>query len=67
MWSELFCLIICALHIITELIVSAISHKKIERICSKCLAPIVEGESHDCLNNEQLQALTSFIKTLRGD
>ncbi|WGL31148.1 hypothetical protein [Dipodfec virus UOA04_Rod_751] len=42
------CCVFCIIHFIVGLINSKLQNKKIEKICDKCLTPLVEGEKHEC-------------------
>lgn len=69
-YLDYLCIAVCALHFIVSFIQSLLSGKKIERICTKCLHPVLKGEEHNCsdvLTSEQLSKLTEFISSLRGD
>lgn len=64
--SEIVCIVICALHAILGMIKSRLLSKKVDALCSFCGSAIVTGQQHDCvLTDEQLQALTVFVNSLK--
>lgn len=68
-YIDYFCVGFCILHLLISLIFSFFSGKRFERICTKCLKPVLKGEEHSCvpLSDEQLVKLVEFIQVLRGD
>lgn len=66
---DFICLGICFLHFIISIFQALFSGKRIERICLKCLSPVLQGEEHKCsdvLTSEQLDLLSKFVSSLRG-
>lgn len=67
-YIDYICIGVCCLHFVVSLFQSLSSGKKIERICNKCLQPILKGEEHQCsdvLTSDQLDALVKFISSLK--
>lgn len=67
---EIVCLAVCAAHMFFDLLKSFIMGKRITNLCNKCGKLVAEGEEHKCddvLNSSQLEKLSQFIASLRGD
>lgn len=67
---DYFCVAVCALHFFVSFIQYLLSGKKIEKICNKCLQPVLKGEDHVCsdvLSSEQLELLIKFVSSLRSE
>lgn len=66
-YIDYICIGVCCFHFLLSFFQSLFSGKKIEKICTKCLQPIIKGEEHQCsdvLNSEQLEALSRFVDLL---
>lgn len=68
-WIHVAVMAFCVFHSVIEFFRARKLNKRIEKICSDCGSPVIEGEDHQCvLTPAQLQALTSFVLSLKkGD
>lgn len=60
------CFLFCLIHFIVQCVHAKKLNKKITALCEKCGMPVVEGETHDCveLDEAQLKLLSEFIASL---
>ncbi|WGL31100.1 hypothetical protein [Dipodfec virus UOA04_Rod_718] len=63
-WTFVLSLLLFVVHFVYAIVSSIRSGKKIDRLCDKCHLPVVEDTPHKCLNEEQLQLLEKFIKSM---
>lgn len=63
---ELVCVVVCLLHSVISIINALLTRRKINKFCDKCYSPIIDGEEHECLTDDQLKALTVFVASLNS-
>ncbi|QXN75168.1 hypothetical protein [Microvirus mar34] len=62
----LYCLYLC-IQCAIQIFNARSVGKKISSLCSTCITPVIDGEKHECmLNEEELQTLTKFISLLQS-
>lgn len=72
MSTDLICIIVCSVctlfHLLSGIISSLITGKKIDHICKDCGQPVLKGEEHECvLTPEQINKVVELVVSLRGD
>lgn len=69
-YIDYICVGVCLLHFFVSFFQSIFSGKKIEKICNKCLQPVLRGEEHDCgsvLTSEQLELVVKLVESFKGE
>lgn len=62
-------MIVCAICIVVHTVIQLIIHYRMKKVvkeyCEKCGQPVYEDDVHKCLDEQQLDKLVEFVKSVK--